>query len=65
MWPGQDPVPTLDSALPPICPLSHHFCPRCLKPQGGSQGGRDSGHLEFRISPQVRLTAPGCLLKQD
>lgn len=57
MWPGQGPGPTLDSALPPTCP----FCPRSLKPHGGSQGGRDSAHLEFRISAQVR---PCCLFRQ-
>lgn len=66
--PGQGPVPALDSALPPTCPLSHHLwpqIPRCLKPHGGSQGGRDSAHVEFRISPQVGLAAPCCLFKQD
>lgn len=31
---GQGPVPTLDSVPPLTCPLSHHFCPRCPKPQG-------------------------------
>lgn len=31
---GQGPVPTLDSVPPLTCPLSHHLCPRCLKPQG-------------------------------
>lgn len=66
--PGQGPVPALDTAPPPTCPLSHQLrpqIPRCLKPHGRSQGGRDSAHVEFRISAQVRLAAPCCLFKRD